>query len=437
MTEKIGKRACFVSPAVLAALLVLSPVFAAGFERDDSGRGLRLTGSAGVGFDSYQEKYTIVEEDTLDSVNEFRTRLSLGLMTGSYLRDFFLLEGRTRYGDDSWESGARLRFSKLLGGGLSRVGIETDYTRRTFGEKSSYQFPNNFGRLYLRAYFKYNFDRAFALRVTDRLESQDFENHTEFDYDYVRNKFSIGGEYDWDFTTLLDARLTVVSMEIPDSSEIEYRSLIPSIEVRSFAGLTKRGFVQAALERREYVAGSPRSDFWSVLAIASGEWPLRPSFSLALNNDFEWYVYDVKDEIYFDFLENRTALLFKLNHMYELSFGAGPAFGFLNSAVSDDDEYREYGARFMLEYNRGIAAWLTASYEPGKRIYSSYTGIETVDAPPLFSDYSYHRVSLFANMRIRDGIVLNCFADYQPEDHIREGDDATATLLSVSLTWTF
>ena len=114
-----------------------------------------------------------------------------------------------------------------------------------------------------------------------------------------------------------------------------------------------------------------------------------------------------------------------------------PTFGFLNSDVSDQDVYREYGVKFIADFNKGAAAWLTASYEPGKRTYEEFSESQTSAEFSLFSDYMYHRVSLFANFRIIDGITLSCFADYQPEDHKREGDDATATLLSVSLTYIF
>jgi hypothetical protein len=434
----ITKRAYCLLLVTIAVVLLPSAAESQTTFGENQKRGLRLTGSVGAGFDSFQEKYSIVDRDTLDSVNEFRTRFSLGLITGTYLRDYFLLEGRAQYGDDTYETSGLLRFTKLFGHrGASRIGLESDYTRRTFGDNSSYQFPNNYDRFFLRAYFKQNLNQSFALRVTDRLVHQDFEKRTDFDYDYLRNSFSVGGEYDWDLTTVLDTRLTVVTMDIPDSTEIEYRSLIPSLELRSFAGLFKRGYIQAAVERREYAAGSPRSDFWALLSVLSGEWSFGPFFSILLENGFEWYVYDVKEEIYFDYVENRSALLFKLNHSYSLSLGAGPTFGFLNSDVSTQDVYREYGVKFIADFNKGSAAWLSASYEPGKRIYQAYSANLTVDNFSLFSDYTYHRVSLFANFSILGGITLSCFADYQPEDHKREGDDATATLFSISLNYLF
>ena len=89
------------------------------------------------------------------------------------------------------------------------------------------------------------------------------------------------------------------------------------------------------------------------------------------------------------------------------------------------------------EYNRGARAWITMSYEPGKRTYQAFGVDPAVQEFSLFSDYTYHRLSLFANVRIMRSLTFSGFVDYQPEDHKREGDDATATLISFSLTATF
>jgi len=402
-----------------------------------TGSGVRLTGSVGAGFDSFQEKYSIVDHDTLDSVNEFRSQATLGILSGNFLRNYFLLEGRVQYGDDTYETGGRLKFNKLLFAGASRIGFEGLASRRSFGPHSSYHYPNDYDRVFVRAYFKQTLGSAFALRLTDRYEFQDFERRTEFDYDYRRNKTSLAGEFDWNLTTFLDMQVSLVTMDVPDSTEIEYQSFVPSVEFRHIAGLYQRLTVLAAVERRDYVSGSPRSSFFSVIGSITGEWPYTERTSILLLSDLEWYSYDFKNPVYFDYVENRSALLLKLNHTYTLSVGAGPTFGFLDSQISAEDEYREFGAKLALEYNRGATAWVSFSYEPGKRTYKSFTS-STVDQEfALFSDYSYHRLSLFANVRIWGGVTFSGFVNYEPEDHKREGDDATATLISLSLNYFF
>ncbi len=46
-------------------------------------------------------------------------------------------------------------------------------------------------------------------------------------------------------------------------------------------------------------------------------------------------------------------------------------------------------------------------------------------------------MSLYTNFRVLEGLSFSGFLDYQPEDHERESDDATATLLSLSLIYMF
>lgn len=425
------------------SLLCITVAFAAlppgaALAQGDDGKRFRLTGSFSAGFDSFQEKYSIVDRDTLDMVNELRASAALGAYAGTFLRDFIFLEGRARYGEDSYDTGGSLKFAKLLFSHVSRIGFEADMMKRYYSTFTTYQFPNDYSRLFLRGYFRHLLTRSFAIRLTDRLVRQNFQQRTEFDYDYIRNKISLAGEFEWDYTTFLEVRLDHVSMSIPDSTEIEYESLVPEFEFRHFSGLHKRAVLMTTVERRDYTVGSPRSSFWATLGSLLGEWEVDQTKSLLLENNFEWYEYDEKDAIYFDYVENKTALLFKLNPTFELSFGVGPTYGFLNSDVSDQDEYNEYGVKTVFDFNKGARAWISLAYGTGKRVYRAFSEAGWwVEDMSLFSNYSYHRLALFTNLRLVGGFTFNGFVNFEPEDHVREGDDATATLISLSVNYFF
>jgi hypothetical protein len=410
---------------------------AASHAQDAKESTLRLTGSFSTGFDSFQEKYSIVDRDTLDMVNELRASAALGLLAGSLLRDFILIEGRAQYGEDSYETGGSLKFTKSLRSRISRIGLDIDLTRRLYGTSTTYQFPNNYARFFARGFFRHLFTESFALRLTDRFERQTFQQRTEFDYDYLRNRISLAGELEWALTTFLDVRLDHVTMDVPDSTEIEYKSLIPTFEFRHFSGLHKRVVLMTAVERRDYVTGSPRSSFWAALGGFTGELPLGETTSILLENNLEWYEYDNENQVYFDYVENNTAVLLKLNPTITLSFGAGPTYGFLDSDVSEYDEYSEYGLRTVFDYSNASLAWISLSYEVGERQYLAYSATPQPEEISLFSDYSYHRLSLFTNIRLVGGFTFNGFVDYEPEDHVREGDDSTATLISLSVNYVF
>ncbi len=159
----------------------------------------KVSGSITTGFDSFTEKYTIVEEDTLDRLTEFRTRLRLGYTHGSFLKNYLQLQGESLVGEESLESTGRVYFIRRSD--AARFAIDTDLTYRTFRDSSDYSFPNDFLRYNLRTYFQRTIAPGLSLRLTDRLEVLDFDQRTEFDYDYVRNSITLSGDLDRDLTT--------------------------------------------------------------------------------------------------------------------------------------------------------------------------------------------------------------------------------------------
>ncbi len=421
-----------IGSAVFAVFLSASPVAAAA---SDDGR---VTGSFDAGFDSFQEKYTIVDEDTLDSISEFRSRVALGYSGGSYLRDFFHVQSRALFGNDSFEYTGRLDLIKRLGSGSSRVAISADVTRRDYRDDSSYDFANNYTRYYLRSYMKWKPSPSTSIRISDRIEHLDYDDRTEFDYDYTRNSIKVQTEFDWNLTNLLNVGVRFTSMDIPDSTEIQYESWTPELELRLAPGLYRNVSLYASAERRLYAHEPVRSSFWALLLNATVEWPVAGAFGVELHNETESYTYDAGTGVYFDYTETRNSALVKYNHGWDLRVGAGPAFSYFVSDDSPDDEYDEYGLKFTLDYLRGRRLWLASAYESGSRRYDAYGGsaVDPLDES-LFSNYTYHRINLLASLQVWDDVNLNTFLDYQPEDHERESDDATATLFSISLTYVF
>lgn len=401
----------------------------------DQPGGGRVTGSLGAGFDSFQEKYSIVDKDTLDNITEFRTRLTLGYVAGTFLKDFFHVEGRTVLGNDSYETtggfklAKRLRADRYFG-----IGIDGEIIRRAFRKNSSYEYANNYTRYYFRAYLKKALGDVVSLRLSERFENQDFDERTEFDYDYQRNSVSLTGEFDWGISTCLDAGLTFTAKSVPDSTGIGYASLTPTVEFRHDGGTGRRFLLFSTFEHRGYRDENIRSSYRALFAVSSIRWPISGPCAVSLTNDVEYYDYKENSDVYFDYVENKSALLFNYDRAWSMRFGIGPAYGFFTSDFSREDEYNEYGVKCTLEYNRGTRAWISMDYENGKRSYSAYPGARMES---IFSDYAYNRVSFFSNLKLWNGLSLSGLLDYQPEDHEREGDDASATLFSFSVTYIF
>lgn len=404
----------------------------------DTPRG-RIVGRAEIGFDSYEESYSIVEEDTLDAVNEWRSRLRLGWAMGSLLGNYFLVEGRVLAGQGNYETAGRLRLHRRFGSNpRTRFSFDGVVSSRGFDESSSFSYPNDYLRYFFSAYVQWGIGPRLSLRLSDRYEQIDFEERTEFDFDSTRNGVTLSGEYAWDVTTFVTGAVRVNTMSIPDSTEIEYRSVVPYLELRSSPDVRQQVYVQAAVERREYTSPTAtRNDFWAALATLTLEWPLARDVTLGLADDFEHYAYDGQTEAYFDYVENRTLALVNYYPMFFLRLSAGGAFALLSAGDSPQDEYREAGAVLAVEYSQGTRLWLSLQYEPGRRVYPAFDPDAIFDFESVFSDYAYHRISVFGTWRMWRGLAFNAFVDYQPEDHAREGDDATATLITVSLSYLF
>ncbi|MCI0451891.1 MAG: hypothetical protein L0Z51_05790 [Candidatus Latescibacteria bacterium] len=420
MTRVAGRVA-----AVACLVLATAPFAHAG----------RWLGSLEAGYESYTERYSIADDDTLSSVDEFRSRARLAYAAGLFGRDYTLVEARAMVGESSWDAAARAMLTRRFGEvGRHALNLDAEIMRRGFREGSTYEFPNDYTRGTARAGLRARATPSLTVRAEDRFEILDYDQRTEFDYDYVKNHASLAADVSRDPTRGVLAGVRYTTFVVPDSAEIEYDAWIPFAEVRAFDDLHERVLVSASVERRTYPDDGTRSSFWAVVVALGLEWSLHRHWSIEMIDDLEDYAYDEETGAYHDYVENAAAILLNFNTA-ALQVGAGPAFGWLNSDTSPDDEYRELGVRVVLEMMGGSGWWVSASYEPGLRDYPSYQeGDPVADLNAVFSDYSYHRVGLFANARVWQALWLNVFLDYQPEDHEREDDDATATIASVNLT---
>ena len=421
----------FAFRGALAAALFLLPAPAA--------HAGRMVGSVEAGYDTYSERYSIAESDTLSSINEARTRVRLGWATGMLGRNYAIVEARQYLGESSWESTAHALMTRRLGAAAPwTVSLDGELSRRGFNQDSGYEFPNDYTRAYARVGVRGPGGARASLRIDDRIERLDYQHRTEFDYDYTRNVATAVLDAGRDPFRGVSVGARWSSMSIPDSSEIEYQALGPLFEARLFGDAHQRLYLSLAADRRAYPDDGTRSSFWSVLASGLFEWPFSEHWGIELSGDVDDYNYDVATGAYDDYLETRNYIA--VNWFSDgLKIGAGPAFGWLSSRDAPDEEYRELGVRLAMEQIGVSGLYLSVSYEPGLRDYDAYADNSAIvdNADAIFSDYVYHRVNLFANARLYGGLWFNALFDWQPEDHDRDGDDATATVGSASLTWQF
>ena len=391
-----------------------------------------VAGRVEVGFDSFVEKYSVVETDTTDELTEFRTRINLGYAQGRLLTNYFLLEGESLIGEASFENSARFRFTR--GFGRSRLGFMSDLTYRSFHDNSVYAFANDYLRYSGRIYLEAKPSPYTAVRLTDRFELLDFRERTQFDYDYLRNNVTISGEYDRDFITRLHGYLTFGGRSVPDSTEISYKGYTAGFEFRKTFGLNRQLYLTANTHRRIYAHKPTKSPYWSVFSTAVLQPVMLWRFGLTLDNALESYTYDENSTAFFSYLENRTALMLYYYHAFDFRLGMGPTYGLFASGFSGQDEFTELGARANIEWSLGRWVWLSGMYEPAWRNYR----LDTTDpAQVIFSDFVAHRLLVFLTVRPSQRTSINLFVDHEPQNHEVDNDDSSTTLFSLDAAYAF
>lgn len=434
MTGRAGRDLRPVLHTLLSVLALLAAPAPRAAERG-------WVGAAEVGFDSYMERYTVADDDTLSSVAEFCARLRMGYAVGTLGRNYALLEGKGLLGESSYEAGGHVFATRRFGAaGRHAVHVDAEAGRRGYRAGSQYDFTNGYLRSVARGTLRWRASEGVLLKLDDRVERVDYDERTEFDYDFTRNAVTASADLAGSLAHTFSVGMRFTTMTVPDSSQIDYQALTPLVEYRSYVDAHRRFQVATGAERRLYADGSTRSSFWALLGSGSFEWALSPRWSFELNDELEHYLYDEQSGAYATYLRNLTEVLVNFNRG-GAQVGAGPAFGWLESRESPQDEYQELGAKITFEWMGGTAAWVSASYQPGWRDYRLYDSSpgrgEIPDPDAIFSDYGYHRIDLFATVRLHRSLWLNAYADYQPEDHDRAGDDATATVASLSLACSF
>ena len=434
MTGRAGRSLRPLLHVVLPVLAALAASTARAADR-------RWTGAAEVGFDSYMERYTVADDDTLSSITEFCARLRMGYAVGAFGRNYALLEAKGLLGESSYEAGGHAVATRRFGtAGRHAVHVDAEVGRRGYRAGSQYDFPNGYLRAFARGTLRWRASDVILLKLDDRVERVAYDERTEFDYDFTRNAVTASADVAGDLAHTFTVGVRLTTMTVPDSSQIDYRALTPLVEYRGYVDAHRRVQVAMGGERRLYAADATRSSFWALLGSGMFEWALYPHWSFELNDELEHYIYDEQSGAYATYFRNLAEVLVNFNPG-GFQVGAGPAFGWLESRESPQDEYRELGVKMGFEWVGGTGAWVSASYQPGWRDYVLYDSSpgpgEIPDPDAIFSDYGYHRFDVFATVRLHRSVWLNAYADYQPEDHDRAGDDATATVASLSVTCSF
>jgi hypothetical protein len=223
------------SGRTFVSLVLMVPLFQTLFPHPAFGG--RIIGTLAVGLDSFSEKYSVVDSDTSDTLTEFRTRLNIGFLQGNLSGSYLQVDGQSLVGQESLETMGRVSLTHRPG--TSRFSLVGDVTYRTYRENTTYSFPNDFVRYHARAYVQRSLSESFRLRVTGRTEWVDYDRHTEFDQDHLRQSLEMSAEVDRSFTNSYRVAMGFTRKSIPDSSAISYQAFTGTFEYRLSLGLRR------------------------------------------------------------------------------------------------------------------------------------------------------------------------------------------------------
>lgn len=412
----LRKRA-FSTTVALFALIALFPLEAHAELRN------RLV----LGYDSFIDRFTILQDDTAASVQEFFAGLGNDFLfnrnpVNLELRNYF------KYGTQTINN----RFDgelSLFPRQKTRLDLRTSVSYKHFREGSDYHFGNDYiqSNTFLR--FRRKLSKSSRITARSRFETVHYEKKTDFDYDY----YYYDGGLEFEIGSLLKRMVRVAAFigerAAPDTTAMNHRRTIGEIEAYFSIGESTILRLVSMGDRRSY-SEKARSSYWLVLS--SGELMITgiTGRNLTLRLESEYTTYDDPTFVYFDthFVRGSAGIRFPFKVRYSLLFE--PRIARMICPNFDEERYFEYTVLLGFEIFSLNDFWLMASYEPGYRDYLA-------DENDLYSDFYLNRLSLMGNIPLSKGLYIRLFAMHDPERHMRREDNFSITLFSIDMTKRF
>jgi hypothetical protein len=416
LTYRVARLTTAFSTALLVSM-ILCPGTSRGEVRN------RIT----FGYDSFIDRFTILEVDTAESVQEYYAGLGNDLLfkrnrASGGLRNFF------RVGTQTLDEHIDGELS-LLPVPSTRIDIRSFFHYKHFQESSDYTFGNDYIQSNTLLKIRRKLGEGSKLTIRSRFEGIDYERQNEFDYDY----YYYDGGLEFEAGSLLRRMIRIGGFaghrEAPDTTEMNYERAAGEIELQFMLGDSGLLHVYSMGDRRDY-RGSVRSSYWLVLSQAELIVTSLSGRSMSVKFESEYTTYDDPTLIFFDnhFMRGGAGIKIPLNE--RLSVTAEPRIARMFCINYEEERYAEYTALFGVELFGSSDFWLIASYEPGYRDYLS-------DTNDLYSDFYLNRLSLMGSIPLRMGFYVNFFAMHDPEHHMRREDNFSVTLFSLDLTKRF
>jgi hypothetical protein len=376
-----------------------------------------------AGYDSFIDRYTLIEDDTTDTVHEYYFGLDNFILTGSgttkfTLRNIFKYGNQTVDNDLNGVLNAGSRKSWLM---QLRGNLRLKY----FREGSDYEFGNDYAQSNLHLKLGKQIGESWYVLSKSRAEMIAFDERTQFDYDYYYLDTGLGVESGSYFNRYIRVFASLGHREAPDTTDLNFDRFLTEAEVRLSSGSLTFN-LSAMGDRREY-EGITRSDYWFIFSTGSVTWTGMSGRSISGRVESELLYYDTQTRTWFNNHFLRGSLRLRIP-VTGISFVyAEPRIATMRCESFIEERYTEGSVVLGFDIMGSERYWLTFSWEPGYRSYS-------MEDNPIYSDFRINRLSLMASGTFGKRYGANLFVSHDPEKHARRTDDFTITMVAASIS---
>ncbi len=393
---------------------------------------------AGIGYDFLSQEYFLDSASFagLDStLTEWALKTTyLDDIKGQFSLTYFPYVDRRLQFQSSYEQTPEFMRIRLTGDTRSKLGRSKVDFNSELEWRHRYRDTSDFGDSYLSGYFKAKLATPLNGSIAAALQFQGdgvtFQSPSEFNYNFYRLGVKAGLTKSYENFSFADARLFVITRQVPDSLELNYLNF--GIEGSLF-GFYAGGEIDlySRVERKDYNQPSNKDDHYRFELTTRNKVGLGKGWFSRQDIDFELTLYSSIDPVNFDYGRARLTLMYGYGNN-GMSLGIGPEFEYLDERQNDlpeGEDYFESGAKVDFDYMK--FSRLFCSFE-------SITGVRNLKFEnDLQSDFSFERLNIIADVKLLAVLSLNVLFSAEWEWHERREENSQVYLLSSNLSYAF
>ncbi|HSG29043.1 MAG TPA: hypothetical protein VLA34_11225, partial [Candidatus Krumholzibacterium sp.] len=344
----------------------------------------RIGADLTLGYDSFIDRFTILEEDTSDVLQEIYLSLGTDLrLRGRGLK--FDAGNSFKYGEQAISD---YFIGSLSAGSAERLLFDLRHSLRMkfFREGSDYEFGNDYIQSNTSMRLTRRLRAGPRIAVKGRMEHIDYTERTYYDYDYLYLDGGIEAEAGSYFGNFVRLSGSIGHRSVPDTTALSYDRRIADVEFHIQPSAISLLEVTVSGDRREY-SGTTRSSLWNVYSYSSLSFDPGGRARYALRVDSESYVYDDPSTTFFETHFVRAGFRSSIAVGSLVSVSAEPRFARLFCRDFPEERYREGSVILGMDVFGGSDYWLSLSWEPGRRDYLQ-------DGNLIYSDFTLNRISV-------------------------------------------